>query len=646
MSDVALDRLNEASARLWRISDLQAGLQEMLAATIEILDAQAGDIQVYDPVTGVLRVAARRGEDPGGGSSAHSASIVGRDGALLGVIATSWRRSHQPSDQDLRRLALYLRQAADFIERCRSEEALRDRERRYHTLFETIDEGFCIIEFLDGPHGPLSDYVHVEANPAYARHAGIPNVVGQRLREMVPGEADSWIARYRPVLETGQPIRFEQELVATGRRLDLAAFRVEPPERRQVAVLFADITARWRAETALRESEAQLKAADRRKDQFLAMLAHELRNPLAPIRNAVQILNRIGPAEARAAWALDVIERQAQHLTRLIDDLLDVSRITQGKVTLQRELLELSTVLDGAVEASRPLIDARRPTLTVTLAPEPLELEGDLTRLVQVVSNLLNNAAKYTDDGGGIWIEAGRSASGTEAVVWVRDNGMGLTADLMPHVFDLFTQAERTVDRSLGGLGVGLTLVRELVEMHGGRVDALSNGPGHGSEFVVYLPLAKARAANARPADREARPQASAATLRVLVVEDNVDSAEMLTFMLQLSGHDARMAHDGTTAIYVARALQPHVILCDIGLPRMSGYEVAARLRQDPLFQGTVLIALTGYGQEDDRARALEAGFDHHVIKPVDPDALTALLATADGSALPPRSTRESQPRS
>jgi len=662
----ALGRLNDASSRLWRLPDLQTGLDEILKATIEMLGADMGHIQLYDREQRAPRIAVQRGfnaqfldffrevmtEDESASGRAlptgertivedieldaasqalrpiartagyravQSTPLTGRDGAPLGMLSTHWRSPRRPSEQDLRRLDLYVRQASDFVERFRSDEVLRERDRRYRALFEAIDEGFCIIEFLDGPHGPLSDYVHVEANPAYARHAGIPNVVGQKLRDMVPDEADDWLARYRPVLETGRPIRFEQELLATGRRLDLAAFRVEPPERRQVAVLFTDITARWQA-------EAKLKAADRRKDEFLAMLGHELRNPLAPIRNAVEVMKRIGSSEPRADWARDIIERQAQHLTRLIDDLLDVSRITLGKVTLKRQRLQLSVVVNGAVEASRPLIEAKRHQLSVVFPADPVEVEGDLTRLVQIVSNLLNNAAKYTDEGGDISVEVAANHAVEEAVVRVRDNGMGLAADLLPHVFDLFIQAERAVDRSQGGLGIGLTLVRQLVEMHGGRVEARSDGPGRGSEFVFYLPLAKPGVSGAQ--DLEVPPALSAprAALRVLVVEDNVDSAELLNFMLQLGGHETRMAHDGSTALDIARTFQPDVILCDIGLPRISGYDVAAGLRRQPEFQRTVLIALTGYGQDEDRRRAEDAGFNYHLTKPVEPEALAALL--------------------
>jgi PAS domain S-box-containing protein len=378
-----------------------------------------------------------------------------------------------------------------------------------------------------------------------------------------------------------------------------------------------DITERKRVEAALQE-------ADRRKDEFLAMLAHELRNPLAPIRNAAQVLKLVGPADAHQEWAREVIERQTQHLTRLVDDLLDVSRITQGKIKLAREPLDLATILHRAIEASRPLIEARRHQLAVALPPEPVRLEGDLTRLVQVVGNLLNNAAKYTDEGGQIRIEA--MQEGEEAVVRVFDNGMGLPADLLPHVFDLFTQADRSLDRSQGGLGIGLTLVRQLVEMHGGRVEARSEGFGQGSELTVRLPALASTAAPGADTAADASALPIERGLKILIVEDNVDAAEMMSFMLQLGGHEVRAVYNGPEALEAARAFEPQVVLCDIGLPGMNGYEVAARLREQPAFRQTTLIALTGYGQEEARRRAKEAGFDYHLVKPVEPDALAALL--------------------
>jgi PAS domain S-box-containing protein len=396
--------------------------------------------------------------------------------------------------------------------------------------------------------------------------------------------------------------------------------------------LMQDLTARvWPLIEQARASQA-LRDADRRKDEFLAMLAHELRNPLAPIRNAAQVLKLVGSADAHQQWAREVIERQTQHLMRLVDDLLDVSRITQGKVTLAREPLELATILQRAVEASRPLIDARRHQLTVELPPDPVRLEGDLTRLVQVVGNLLNNAAKYTDEGGDLRLEGAQEDG--EAVIRVRDNGMGVPADLLPHVFDLFTQADRSLDRSQGGLGIGLTLVRRLVELHGGRVEARSGGSGQGSEFIVRLPAeAPLGTAAEAMAGAEGEPALPAPQgLKILVVEDNVDSAEMMRFMLELAGHEVRTAYDGREALETARTFQPQAVLCDIGLPGMNGYEVAARLREQPAFQRTPLIALTGYGQEEARRRAEAAGFDHHLVKPVEPDALGELLDSLRGN--------------
>ncbi|HEX4439229.1 MAG TPA: ATP-binding protein [Thermoanaerobaculia bacterium] len=379
-----------------------------------------------------------------------------------------------------------------------------------------------------------------------------------------------------------------------------------------------DITERRAAEEALRE-------AGRRKDEFLAMLAHELRNPLAPIRNAAQVLKLLGSPEVDQRWALDVIERQAQHLTRLVDDLLDVSRITQGKIALRREWVEVAAVVQRAVEETRSAVEERGHRLHVRVAPEPVRLEGDLTRLVQVVGNLLHNAAKYTPERGDVWLDAGEEDG--RAVMRVRDDGIGLSAELLPHVFDLFTQADRSLDRSQGGLGIGLTLVRQLVELHGGEVEARSEGLGKGSEFIVRLP----RVEPAQPADGAPWPGSAAAPpqgLRILVVEDHTDSAEMLAFLLRLEGHEVRTASDGPSAIEAAGATRPQVVLCDIGLPGMSGYEVAAKLRQTPEGSAARLIALSGYGQAEDRRRSREAGFDYHLTKPVEPDALLALLAS------------------
>ncbi len=378
-----------------------------------------------------------------------------------------------------------------------------------------------------------------------------------------------------------------------------------------------------------RRAEEKLRLADQRKDEFLAMLAHELRNPLAPIRNALHIISMRGPERrqgVRQAW--EIIDRQMEHLVRLVDDLLDVSRITRGKINLQKEPLDVATVVSRAVEGSRPLMDERRHTLRVTMPSDAGRVEGDPVRLAQVLWNLLNNAAKYTPEGGQVWLTVEKGQG--EVVLRVRDSGMGIPVEILPQVFDLFTQGERTLDRAEGGLGIGLTLVRQLTEMHDGTVEAFSAGPGRGSEFVVRLPLllesGATPAADGRIAEEgHGRPSAPR---RILVVDDNRDSAESLATLLRLIGNEVRTAHDGRQALEVAAQQQPDMVLLDIGLPELNGYEVARRLRTEPGYGRAVLVALTGYGGEEDRRRSLSAGFDHHMVKPVDFDALQTLLAS------------------
>jgi signal transduction histidine kinase len=382
----------------------------------------------------------------------------------------------------------------------------------------------------------------------------------------------------------------------------------------------------------------ELAGAERRKDQFLAMLAHELRNPLAPIRNAVELMRQVETGDPSFQPSREMVERQVKHLARLVDDLLDVSRINQGSIRLRKEAVDLGAVVQRAIEATRSLIDGRGHELTVQLPTDPVRLEADPTRLEQVIANLLNNAAKYTMPGGHIRVQAAQE--GNEAVVRVGDNGIGVPPDVLDRVFEPFVQSEGSLARSEGGLGIGLTLVRSLVEMHGGRVEAHSPGLGQGSEFVVRLP---ARAPAEKPAilqgmpalpgmpDMPEIPHADssypARGLRVLVVEDNVDAAESLAALLRLWGHDVHVVHDGLDAIDEAQRQHPEVVLLDIGLPGLDGYQVAKRLREDAELDGTLLVAMTGYGQPDDRRRSREAGIHHHFVKPVEPFVLRTLLA-------------------
>nr|WP_303652856.1 PAS domain-containing protein [Paludisphaera mucosa] len=782
----------------------------------------------------------------------------------------------------------------DVTARRRAESELLASEERYRTLFGSIDEGFCVIEMIYDEAGKAVDYLVLEANPAFATQTGIPDIVGKRMRDLIPNHDDHWFETYGQVAATGEPVRFvNQAQQMGGVWFDVYAFPVEGRESHKVAVLFkniteavlaeqererlllslkneraklaaviqnapafictlrgpdhvfelanrlyyemvgdreligktvreafpevegqgffelldqvhrsgdpfvgkempimlrrrdtgatekrmlnfvyqptyeadgeisglfvhgVDVTDMVNAREAVRDSEARfrqladampqavwaakadgtidyfnrkwreygsypegvlgdarwariihpddlertraawqesvrtgrpfeieyrlrrsadgrhrwhlgralpiedsrgrivrwfgtntdvddvkrlseaLKQADRRKDEFLATLAHELRNPLAPIRNGLQILG-FKPPEDLAAGTIDMMTRQLGHMVHLIDDLMDVARVGSGKITLRRTRVTLQSVAAGAIEASRQIIDASGHTLTAAIPPEPIPLDADPTRLTQVIANLLNNAAKYTEHGGRIELTVRRE--GGEAVVSVRDTGVGIDPEMLPRVFDMFTQVDGSLGRSQGGLGIGLTIVKRLVEMHGGRIEARSDGAGRGSEFVVHLPLAagavEAVAADGpgdgRP-DREGRGAPGA--IRVLVVDDNRDSANSLSRLLSLDRHDVHTAYDGAQALAEASAFPPDLILLDLGLPDRNGYEVAAELRANPDFRETMIIALTGWGQPEDRRRTREAGFDHHLVKPVDVEILRSILANVAEAA-------------
>jgi len=384
-----------------------------------------------------------------------------------------------------------------------------------------------------------------------------------------------------------------------------------------------DVSAQKDIEQALRKSEEQLQDADRRKNEFLATLAHELRNPLAPIRNGIHILKSNNGSQTPTPEILPMMERQLTHMVRLVDDLMDVSRITRGRLELRKKRIEFSAVVKTALETSRPLIDASRHTLNVTIPAEPIVLDADLTRLSQVFSNLLNNAAKYTPDGGHIEFSAQRR--GGEVLVSVKDSGTGIPPAMLSKVFEMFTQVDRTLERAQGGMGIGLSLVKRLVELHGGTVEARSAGTGQGSEFIVRLPVLES-STQVRVAG-ESGLQRAAAGRRILVVDDNQDAAETLSMMLSLMGNQVRVFHDGLAGVEAARESMPDVMLLDIGLPHVDGYEVCRRIRSLPGGEKPVIIACTGWGQDEDRRLSREAGFTTHIVKPVDPEALEKLIA-------------------
>jgi signal transduction histidine kinase/CheY-like chemotaxis protein len=401
-----------------------------------------------------------------------------------------------------------------------------------------------------------------------------------------------------------------------------AQLRLIAQLQQQAAALEAETIQRRHAESALRQKMEQLADADRRKDEFLAMLGHELRNPLAPVTTALQLMRLHSDEPLRVARARETIERQVEHMTRLIDDLLDVSRITRGKIDLRHEAVLLSSLVARAVEAARPVIDERGHRLTLDLPDEPVALIGDPARLEQVLANLLNNAAKYTDVGGRIWVRSFVEAG--EVVLSVKDNGAGLTREMREHVFDLFVQGPEVRAYARGGLGIGLTLVRRLVEMHDGTVDVRSDGLGEGSEFIVRLPLGVASQISPS-ADTTGTGLASLPKRRILVVDDNVDAADALAELLRDFGHDVRAVHDGPSAIEQAAMHRPDIVLLDIGMPGFDGYEVARRMRTELGLKST-LVALTGYGEARHRRLSREAGFDQHVTKPVDIRKLENLL--------------------
>ena len=512
----------------------------------------------------------------------------------------------------------------DVTDRKRAEEALRTSEARFRALMEQAPFSVQILS----PDGRT-----VQVNKAWSELWGVTleDIGEYNMLEDPQLEAKAVLSYIRRAF-AGEavavpPIRYDprETLPDIVHRDDPARWvsavayplKDDHGRPREIVLVHQDVTAQTRAEEGLRD-------ADRRKDEFLATLAHELRNPLAPISNSLQILKMPRIDAATAQHTRDIIERQVQHLARLVDDLLDVSRVMRGRIDLRKEPVELATVITGAVETARPLIDGRNHRLHISMSPDSMVLHADPVRLAQVFGNLLTNAAKYTEPNGHIAVSV--APVGGYAVVTIRDDGIGIAPDVVEHIFELFVQADDAIDRAQGGLGIGLTLAKTLVEMHEGSISVSTQGNGMGSEFTVRLPLLDAAVDTAGTAE-PAFPTAST-TLKVLVVDDNRDAAESLSLLLGLQGHDVCTSHDGNSAIAAARTFRPHLVLLDIGMPGMNGYEVARHLRQIPELNDVVLAALTGWGQPEDRQRSRAAGFDQHLVKPVTPDALQGVLAS------------------
>jgi len=530
-----------------------------------------------------------------------------------------WTYGYSPI-QDEERVRGALVVCADVTEDMRTRQLLK---QSYVTVVESMDEGLAVIRIILDAAGRPVDYRFLEVNPSFERQTGLVDVVGKTARQLVPDLEERWFQIYGKVALTGESVRFLEGSETMNRWFEVYATPVGSKEDLMVALMFRDVTDRTRSEQALR-------TADRRKDEFLAMLAHELRNPLAPISAAAELLQMPGADAARVQNASAVIARQVRHITGLIDDLLDVSRVTRGMIPLNPSATDVRRVVADAIEQVRPLIDSHGHRLTVSTPPAPALVMGDAKRLVQVLANLLSNSVKYTPGGGDIMLRL--DTGGGQVRLAVIDNGIGMTADVLAHAFDLFVQAERETDRSQGGLGIGLALVKSLGELHGGTVTAQSPGLGQGSRFTITLPqIVEEPAPVAVAGDVAASPAPvlpASAALRAMVVDDNEDAADMLAMFLEIHGHQVLTEDDPARVVERALAFKPHVCLLDIGLPGMDGYELARRLRATPGLDGVVLIAVTGYGDEQAKQQATTAGFDHHFVKPIDPASLVALVAT------------------
>jgi PAS domain S-box-containing protein len=665
-----MKRLHELSGRIFGERELVAMLHRVLEVSIELLGADKGNLQLYDERRDALEIVTHLGFDqafldafgtvPAGFSvcgtaaarrervivedafadpdfvdlaptfsrhgfvAVQSTPLVGGDGKLVGALTTHFARPHRPSERELRLLDLCALQAERVIERHRADEARREGEERFRLVVEAAPSGLVMID-ADGTILLVNS--QAEAMFGYGRG----ELMGRPVEDLVPASLRGEHPRHRARFGAAPRAR----MMGTGRDLyglrkdgsefpvEIGLNPIETPAGMRVLSTIVDITQRKHAEDQLVEHATRLREADRRKDEFLATLSHELRNPLAAISSAAQLLHLEGQKGPQLRWVGEVIDRQVRHLARLVDDLLDVSRVTHGKIELRRERVALADVVEHAVETTRSQVTAQRQHLTVDLGDEPLALDGDPTRLAQVIANLIDNAAKYTPEGGRIRVVG--QGEGDEVVLRVRDDGVGIPPENLTGIFDLFAQLDRSLERQAGGLGIGLTLVRRLVELHGGTVEAFSEGPGHGSELVVRLPRPASTAA-ASEAPRPAFAEPAAGRL-VLIAEDNGDAATSLARLLESIGHEVHVVRNGVEAVSAAETLLPDVVLLDLGMPGMNGYDAARQIRARAWGQGMLLVALTGWAHDDDRRRSAAAGFDHHLTKPADLGVLRELLA-------------------
>jgi signal transduction histidine kinase len=655
--------LHELSATLSSIPHLPEQLNLILATFVRMHGARLGLITILDPVRNALQIVASTGlgertleavrsvAATGGSPSAtaclertrlvvedidtdprvadvralakaegvralHGTPLIARDGAVLGAITAYFDSPALPADREIRIADICARKAAVFIERARAEEQVTLRDRRFQSVLEASGVPFLIWSPVRDGSRRIVDFRFMYVNTAAAQVMRVrpDEYIGKCVLDVLPRAWDDpgRFEMYVTALETNTVLQTERQSAADGNHAWYHI--VASPLEGNIAVWFADVTQR-------KHYERELVEADRRKDEFLATLAHELRNPLAPIRQAASIARNQNATESQKRWSNNVIERQVQHMSLLLDDLLDVSRITHGTLQLRKQTTDLQSILGAAIETARPLIDERHHQLHVDV-PTELQVNGDPLRLAQVLSNLLTNAAKYTNPQGAIRVTA-RLDHG-ELLISVEDNGIGISAEDLPRVFGMFAQVRSAQEHAAGGLGIGLALAKGIVEMHGGRIEAASGGSGKGSRFIVRLPAqATGTAAAAAPAPRA---NGHAPNKRILLADDNRDAAESLAIILRLEGHTVDLAHDGESALRAFESQRFDAALLDIGMPQTNGYEVARRIRASPAGGGVTLIAITGWAQDSDKAQSKAAGFDHHLTKPIEPEVLIGLL--------------------
>jgi PAS domain S-box-containing protein len=660
----SLTKLHQLAMELGGISELEPALQKILDTAVKAQDADHGLVWIHDAESGRLRVAASNGFDakalelfrevlpgPDGGSagnafanrrrwvicdtqadpdfaafrdaarivgfrSVHSTPIVTRAGALLGVISVHFRSTRTPLEREMQIADVCARHAADAIEAWRSQEALRESERLYRAIGESMEYGVWTAD-AQGGNTFLSE--------SFLKLTGLTEKAADGSgwsRAIHPDDVEPLLAKWKACQHDGS--KWDHE------------FRVRGADGNWYAILGRAVPLRnergaitgWAGINLdigrLKRVEDELRELDQRKNEFLATLAHELRNPLAPLRNGLEVMRLASGNPDMVEKARAMMERQLSQMVRLVDDLLDVSRVSRGKIELRRGPIELAAVLRNALETSQPLMNERRHQLIAKIPVERIVLDGDMTRLSQVFWNLLNNAAKYTECGGRIELSVQRLAG--EVAVSVKDNGVGIPPNMLSRVFDIFTQVDRSLEKSQGGLGIGLSIAKRLVEMHGGTIQVMSEGHLKGSEFVVRLP-ARIGPASASPGGETGRARGLAgARHRILIADDNADSAATLSIMLEALGNEVRVANDGQEAVEIAEQFRPDAILLDIGMPRLNGYDACEKIRQQPWAAGAYIAALTGWGQEEDKSRSRAAGFDRHLVKPVEPATIEKLI--------------------